>query len=95
MFGILFSALNTVLAFLVRSVIAKFFLFFGLFIFISEAINYLTTKGLFNLNLNGVFSNIPETLWFFLDLCKFSYGFPIIITAYVTRFIIRRLPIIG
>jgi hypothetical protein len=37
----------------------------------------------------------PSAAWYFLDLFAFSTGLPIIISAFLTRFLIRRLPVIG
>ncbi|KDR24881.1 DUF2523 family protein [Caballeronia grimmiae] len=96
MFGILLSAGNALLAFVLRSVIAKFFLYFALFFFVTEAIGFLQGAHILpSASSLQVFGSIGEGVWYFLDLCSFSVGAPMIVTAYVTRFIIRRLPIIG
>ncbi|VWD47001.1 phage-related membrane protein [Burkholderia aenigmatica] len=97
MFGILVSAANVALGFLLRSVIAKFFLYFALYFFVTEAISLLQSTGIFPSasSLAGAFGAIGNDVWYFLDLCAFSYGAPLLVSAYVTRFIIRRLPIIG
>jgi hypothetical protein len=34
-------------------------------------------------------------VWWVLDLFNLSYGVPLLISAYVARFLIRRLPVIG
>jgi hypothetical protein len=46
-------------------------------------------------SLSGAFGGISSGIWYFLDLFAFSQGVSIILSAFVTRFIIRRLPIIG
>jgi hypothetical protein len=97
MFAVLLSAVNMALGFLVRSVLAKFFLYFGLYFFVSEAISLLQSAHILPsaASLAGAFGGLGADVWYFLDLCAFSFGAPLIVSAYVTRFIIRRLPIIG
>ncbi|MGC5809330.1 DUF2523 family protein [Ralstonia pseudosolanacearum] len=97
MFGILVSAANVALGFFLRSVVAKFFLYFALYFFVTEAVSLLQSAHLFPTaaSLTGAFGAIGNDVWYFLDLFAFSYGAPLLVTAYVTRFIIRRLPIIG
>lgn len=97
MFAILVSAANVALGFLLRSVVAKFFLYFGLYFFVTEAVSLLQSANIFPSasSLSGAFGSVGSDVWYFLDLCAFSYGAPLLLSAYVTRFIIRRLPIIG
>lgn len=45
--------------------------------------------------LNDAFANTSSGVWFFLDLARLDYGMPLLISAAVTRFLIRRIPIIG
>lgn len=97
MFAILVSAANVALGFLLRSVVAKFFLYFALYFFVTEAISLLQSSHVLPTaaSLVGAFGAIGNDVWYFLDLCAFSFGAPLVVSAYVTRFIIRRLPIIG
>ena len=97
MFGILLSALNSVLAFVLRSVLVKFVVFFGLFFVTTEFVQVLTSSGLLPSasSLSGVMGGVPAGVWYFLDLFSFSTGFSALISAWATRFIIRRIPIIG
>jgi hypothetical protein len=96
LYGIVLSALNATLGFIFRSVIVKGGLFFGLFFVTTEFVGILT--GLLPSGDGGLgraFSSIPTGVWYFLDLFAVSVGVPSAISAYVTRFIIRRFPIIG
>lgn len=97
MFGIVLSALNAALAWLVRSVLVKFVVFFGLFFITTEFVQVLQSSGLLPSasSLNGVLGGIPAAVWWFLDLFNFSMGFSALLSAWVTRFIIRRIPVIG
>ena len=57
MFGILVSALNAALAFLVKSIIAKFFVFFALYFVVSEFVSYLSSRLPDFSELSGAFSS--------------------------------------
>lgn len=97
MFGLLLSAGNALLGFVLRSVIAKFFLYFALYFFVTEAVSFLQAAGVFPTaaSLSSAFGSIGADAWYFLDLFGFSAGAPMVVSAYVTRFVIRRLPVIG
>jgi hypothetical protein len=97
MYAILISAVWSALSFLLRSVLIKFVLYFALFFFVSEAVQYLQTAGILPSvsTLTGAFGGIGADVWYFLDLCSFSYGAQVIVAAYATRFVIRRIPFIG
>lgn len=95
MFGIFLSALNAVLGFVLRSVIVKFVLYFGLFFVTSEFIALLIPRLPDGSALTSALSGIPASVWYFLDLFNVSAGIPILLSAWATRFIIRRIPLIG
>lgn len=95
MFGILVSAFNTVLGFLLRSILVKFVFYFALYFVTTEFVAILLSLLPTSSSLNGAFSSIPSSVWYFLDLFQISFGLPLIISAFVTRFMIRRIPIIG
>jgi hypothetical protein len=95
MFGILVSAFNTILAFLMRSLIVKFVFYFALYFVTTEFLAILVTHLPNSSILSGAFSSIPSTVWYFLDVFQISAGIPMILAAYITRFMIRRIPIIG
>ena len=95
MFGILVSALNAALAFLVKSIIAKFFVFFALYFVVSEFVSYLSSRLPDFSELSGAFLSLPANVWYFLDMANFSQGFSLCLSAYLLRFMIRRIPVIG
>lgn len=99
LFGILLSALNSSMKFMVRSIIAKFFVFFALFFvvhgFTQVLLSQLMPALMSGDALSGAFSEVSEGMWYFLDLFAFSIGFPMVLSAYCVRFIIRRVPLIG
>lgn len=95
MWALLLAAVNTALAFVLRSVIVKFVVFFAMFFITTEFVSILAPMLPNSSALSGTLAGIPSGVWFFLDLFNFSTGFPLLVSAFVTRFIIRRIPVIG
>lgn len=95
MFGILLSAFYAVLGFLLRSVLVKFVAFFALFFITTEFIQLVVPMLPGASSLSSAFSSQAPGVWFFLDLFKVSFGVSACLSAFVTRFIIRRIPVIG
>jgi hypothetical protein len=95
MYGILISALFTALGFMVRSTLVKFATFFALFFIVSGFISYLAPLLPNASGLTGALGNLTSGAWYFLDLFKFPFGLSSVLSAYVLRFMIRRMPVIG
>lgn len=97
MFGILVSAFNSVLGFVLRGVVVKCVVFGALFAVVTGFVAVLQSAGLFPSasSLSGAFGGIPAGMWYFLDLFRFDVGIPMVLSAYGARFIIRRIPFIG
>lgn len=95
MYAILLSAINGLLGFIFRTVIIKFILFFGLFFIVHEFVSVLATWLPTGTNLPQLFSALPDTVWYFLNLANVPFGLSLVISAMTTRFIIRRIPVIG
>lgn len=95
MFGILLSALNAVLGFVLRTVVVKFVVFTALYWIVSELVGAITSWLPTGSALTSAFGGISAATWYFLDLFAFSAGLPILVSAFLTRFIIRRIPVIG
>lgn len=45
--------------------------------------------------LTSAFNGLPPGIWYFIDLARLDFGIPIVLSAFVARFLIRRLPVIG
>lgn len=45
--------------------------------------------------LSGAFTGLPPGVWFYLDFFALDVGVPLILSAFVARFLIRRIPFIG
>jgi hypothetical protein len=46
-------------------------------------------------SLSAVFVALDPSVWFYLDFFALDVGAPLILSAYVARFLIRRIPFIG
>ncbi len=81
-----------------REVLIKFVVLAAVFalltMFVPMAINYLA-PWIGTSSLTNAFSGLSSGVWFFVDFFQLGYGVPLMISAYVTRFLIRRLPVIG
>ena len=95
MFGILLSAFYAVLSWLLRSIVVKFVLYFGLWFITTEFIQILAPLLPGASNLTNAFTQQSSGIWYFLDLFKIPFGISACLSAYVLRFSIRRLPVIG
>lgn len=95
MFGILMSAVSSAFGFLLRSVLVKFAVFFALFFITTGFMGYLVTLLPTASSITGTLGQIGSGTWYFLDLFGFSYGFPLVVSAWALRFMIRRMPVVG
>lgn len=95
MFGILVSAFNLILGWLVRSVLVKFIVFFALYFVTTQFVGVIASWLPTGSSLTSAFGGVSAATWYFLDLFALSVGLPAVISACLTRFIIRRLPVIG
>lgn len=95
---ILAPLLAPFLSFLMRELVAKFFVFTAVFglvaILIPVLVEYIGPY-LGTASLGSAFAGLPGSIWFFLDFFNLGFGVPTLISAAVTRFIIRRLPVVG
>lgn len=46
-------------------------------------------------SFTSAFSGLSAGMWYWIDLFQIGTGVPMILSAYVARFVIRRLPVIG
>lgn len=95
MFGILVSAGMRILSFVLGSVVIKFVVFFALLFVTQEFFQLISSMIPQSARVNFALSSIPASVWYFLDLFNISAGLSALFSAYTTRFLIRRLPVIG
>jgi hypothetical protein len=81
-----------------REVVVKFTVFTAIFAVVSYLVPFVETwigAIVSPSALSGAFASIPAGVWWFLDSFQFGFGVPLIIAAFVGRFVVRRLPVIG
>lgn len=81
-----------------REVILKFLIMGAVFVVVSELVPLiveLLAPFIGVANLDTVFSALPESLWWFLDFARLDDGLPLVISASVARFLIRRIPFLN
>ena len=92
------ALLAPVVSFILRDVVLKFVVFTSVFalvvFFVPYAVGYLAPY-LGTSSLTSAFGALAPGVWWFLDMFNISYGVPTVIAAFVARFLIRRLPVIG
>lgn len=95
MYGLILSAFNFVLGFVFRTLVIKFMVFTALFLIVSEFVPVILNMLPDSTNLVELINQLPDSVWYFMNLFSVIAGLKIVITAFLTRFIIRRIPIIG
>lgn len=95
MFGLITSALNTLLGFVFRTLVIKFIVFFALFLVVQELVKEMASWLPSSTDLLSLFSALPDGAWYFLNLFLVPQGLGMVLSAMLTRFIIRRIPVIG
>ncbi len=81
-----------------REIVIKFLVFTALFVVLAFLIPKaiaMVTPWIGTGGLSSAFGGLGAGVWFFLDFFQLAYGVPLVISAFVTRFLIRRLPVIG
>ena len=92
------ALLAPIVTWIFRDVVIKFVVFAAVFALVAflvpKAVGYLGSF-INPAGLTNAFSSVGSGVWFFLDFFQLGYGVPLLISAWVSRFLIRRLPIIG
>jgi len=88
----------SVVSWIFRGAVVKFVVLSAIFallaILIPKAIE-LIAPHLGVQNLSAAFGGLDSGIWWFIDFFAIDFGLPLMISAHVTRFLIRRLPVIG
>lgn len=95
MFGIFLSALNSVLGWVFRSLLVKFGVFFALYFITTEFVGLIVQLIPDAGSVNSTMSAIGSGTWYFLNVFQVTQGLSLVVSAYATRFVIRRIPVIG
>jgi hypothetical protein len=93
----LWPIISAALAWLLRQVLVKFVVLSACFAVIGYFLPLVWAKvqPFTSINLASFFTALPPGVWYFLDLARLDFGLPLMLSAIVARFIIRRLPMVG
>lgn len=92
------AVLWPIVTWIFREIVIKFLVFTALFVVLAFLIPKaiaMVTPWIGTSGLSSAFGGLGSGVWFFLDFFQLAYGVPLVISAFVTRFLIRRLPVIG
>ena len=90
------AAIYAALGFLLRSVVIKFVFLFGLIYIVQEFTPVLIDLiDVSPLPVAELFAQLPDSVWFWLNLFQVPAGISMMVSAIIARFIIRRIPVIG
>lgn len=95
MFGILLSAGNALLGFIFRTVVIKACVIFAIFFVIESFAPVMKSLLPQTLGINELFSQLPESFYYYFNLFMIADGIKLVLSAMLSRFIIRRIPLIG
>lgn len=87
-----------IVSWIFREVLVKFVIFAALFALLAVLMPLLVghLAGFVELApINSAIANIPSGVVFFMRLLRFDIGLPLVVSAIVSRFLIRRIPVIG
>jgi hypothetical protein len=98
MFGIVVSALNaflgTAIGLFLRTVVIKFLIFTAMFLISAAFVPILQSSGLLPTaaKIQSGLSAIPPSMGYLMSIFNIYWGIGVIVSAWTSRFIIRRLP---
>lgn len=95
MFKILVSFFTIIQRWLLKGPLYKFVIFTSLYLFCMDAFEYVGDLLPDMTSLQTAFHGLPSFAIYLLLLFRVDVGIGMILSAYATRFIIRRIPIIG
>lgn len=97
MYGVLVSAFNAILGWVLRGVVIKFIILTALYYVVAwiaeSVLSQLDISPL--TGLQTVLDAIPTGVLWFMTHLRADVGIPLVLGAYLTAFFIRRLPVIG
>jgi hypothetical protein len=99
MFGIVASALWSVVGFLLTQVVVKFVMFFAVYLLCGEmadmTASLITGDANSPLAVLNLFNGLPEGALYFMDMFYVVEGVKGVLAAMVTMFALRRIPFFG
>jgi hypothetical protein len=94
MHGVLFA----VVGWIVREVVIKFIVIAAIYaalVVVAPMVVEYAGSFVSASSLDSAWGALPAGLWYFLDWFRVGLGAPVVISAYLARFMIRRVPMIG
>lgn len=92
------AVLWSVVTWIFNNLIVKFLVMGAIFYAVAELtprVLELISPFIGTAGLSSAFGGLPAGVWFFLDFFALDVGLPLILSAYMSRFLIRRIPVIG
>lgn len=89
------AIISAVFSFLLRSVLIKFCAFFALYFITTGFMGYLSSLLPPVSSISSSFAAWTPAIWYFADIGSLTVGFPMVISASILAFSIRRMPVIG
>lgn len=91
------SIISAALTWIFQTIILKFVAFTVLYVIVSSFVSYLLGKlsAYGPTDMLNAMNSFTPAMWYFFDITMFTQFFPAMISAYILRFSIRRLPVIG
>ncbi|WP_150539695.1 DUF2523 family protein [Actinobacillus vicugnae] len=89
------KSFSGILSFIFKSLVIKFVVFAIIFLVVTEVVPILFEVFIPEQELQRYFESIPSESLFFLSVFKIDVGIQMILSAYMTRFMIRRIPFVG
>lgn len=90
------SSFSGILSYLLSTVVFKFALFLLIFLAVTEIIPILIEVFLpDNVDISSLLSDIPSDVAYMIAFFKIDVGIKSMLSAYASRFLIRRIPFIG
>lgn len=87
-----------IISWVLRAVVLKFVVMGVALVAVTELLpmaGSLLASFISSSSLTSAFSALSSGEWFFLDFLRLDVGVPLVISAYIARFLIRRIPFIG
>jgi len=70
-------------------------LFLLLSLLVPMALSFLMPFLVSPATLDQLFNSFPSGVWYFWNIARLDFGLPLMISAIISRFLIRRLPVVG
>lgn len=92
------AVLFSVVGWIFREVLVKFVVLaaiYAVMVVLMPIVVELAAPFVSGTTLTNLFAAMPAGVWYFLDWMQAGFGIPLVLSAAVAAFTIRRLPVIG